>query len=243
MSKSLKWIVSASALLLVAVVTFIGYRHYLAPTQILIVNPLPAQAAEISLNNDDRNISVECVEMERAQNFDRYDAVLLYGRGLYLDSIQMQSIDQAGRKGVLVFTYSVRGASLIVSRNLDSLQTARLTDYCRIPCQPNYRNLLRYLRHLATPYKWGDISYEEPVEMPQHTFYHLEGGQYFESAAQLTDYLKSRKLYQPGKPHIAFVSGVKFPVENNRAHIDTLISQLTRAGYNVYPFSAIGKKR
>ena len=181
--------------------------------------------------------------MQNAQHFDRYDAVLLYGRGLHLDSVQRHSIEKAARKGIPIYTYSVRGSSLVIRHNLDSLQTAQLTAYCRIPCQPNYRNLLRYLRHLSTPYKWGDTHYADPVAMPDQLFFHLEGGQYFETAAQLTAYLQQRNLYQPEKPHIALLSGVKFPVESNRAHIDTLIGKLTRAGYNVYPFSAVGPQR
>ena len=36
---------------------------------------------------------------------------------------------------------------------------------------------------------------------------------------------------------------MSFPVENNRAHIDTLMSRLTRAGYNIYPITATGPKR
>ena len=243
MSKSLRAIISGSALLLIVVMGTLGYRHYLSPTRILIVNPLPAQAAEITLSNDHHNISVECVRMKEAQNFDRYDAILLYGRGLYLDSLQMQSADQAARRGVPIFIYSLRNTGAIANHNLDSLQITKIGQYFKNPCQPNYRNLLRYLRHLSTPYKWGDTDFEEPIGIPDPVFYHLESGQYFERADQLTEYLKHRGIYHPGKPNIAFVSGVKFPVESNRAHIDTLISRLTRAGYNVYPLSASGKDR
>jgi len=36
---------------------------------------------------------------------------------------------------------------------------------------------------------------------------------------------------------------VSFPVEHNRAHIDTLVSRLTKEGYNVYPITATGLER
>ena len=39
------------------------------------------------------------------------------------------------------------------------------------------------------------------------------------------------------------MSGVSFPVENNRAHIDTLVARLTSKGYNVYPLTATGRQR
>ncbi|MDE6683673.1 MAG: hypothetical protein K2J94_00660, partial [Duncaniella sp.] len=63
--------------------------NFMRPTHILVVNPLPAQAAEINLNNDNRSIRVTCVAMDEVTDFEDYDAVLMYGRGLYLDSLQI----------------------------------------------------------------------------------------------------------------------------------------------------------
>ena len=37
----------AGSVLLLAIAFTIGYRYWMAPTRILIVNPLPAQAADI----------------------------------------------------------------------------------------------------------------------------------------------------------------------------------------------------
>ena len=36
----------------VVIVCFAAYNYWWAPTRILIINPLPAQAADIALNND-----------------------------------------------------------------------------------------------------------------------------------------------------------------------------------------------
>lgn len=41
-------------------------------------------------------------------------------------------------------------------------------------------------------------------------------------------------------PKIAFISGVSFPMEGNRAHVDTLISKDT-SRINVYPIGRKGK--
>ena len=54
----------AGSVLLLAIAFTIGYRYWMAPTRILIVNPLPAQAADIVLNNDSRNIEVTCIQTE-----------------------------------------------------------------------------------------------------------------------------------------------------------------------------------
>ena len=74
-------------------------------------------------------------------------------------------------------------------------------------------------------------------------YYHIEAGKYFDKAEDLMAYLKQKGLYNADGANIAFVSGVSFPVENNRAHIDTLLTRLTNAGYNVCPITATGPKR
>ncbi|MCM1076736.1 MAG: cobaltochelatase subunit CobN [Bacteroides sp.] len=242
MARKRKIILAAAfILILVSVVSF--YSHYCTPTRILIVNPLPAQAAEIVLNNDNSHIEVTCKAMDEARDFDSYDAVLMYGRGLYLDSAQMISVDKAAKKGVPIFTNTLRNFSSIVNHNLDSVQVENIQAYFKNPCQANYRNLLRYTRSIATPYKWGDMSYAEAVMLPNNMYYHLDGGKYFKKADELTEYLKETGRYNNAGDNIVFVSGITFPVEGNRAHIDSLISRLTQEGYNVYPLSATGRSR
>ncbi len=75
----------AGSVLLLAIAFTIGYRYWMAPTRIPIVNPLPAQAADIVLNNDSRNIEVTCIQTENLESFKGYDAVVLYGRSLNLE--------------------------------------------------------------------------------------------------------------------------------------------------------------
>ena len=50
-------------------------------------------------------------------------------------------------------------------------------------------------------------------------------------------------LYHEGAADVLFMSGLNFPMEGNRAHVDTLISRLTMEGFNVYPLTADGKAR
>lgn len=217
-----------------------GYSLWFRPVSILVVNPLPAQAAEIVLNNDCDNIKIVCKSMEDAGDFERYDAVLMYGRGLFLDSLQLTSLDMAAAKGIPVFTNTLRNFSFIVTHNLDSTQCTHLQRYFSNQCGRNYRNLVRYIAGIAAPRRAGGNDYEEPVEMPSNMYYHLEPGKYFHTAEELTDYLKEKGIYNPAGKRVAFLSGVTFPVEHNRAHIDTLLARMTRAGYNLFPMSASG---
>lgn len=243
MSRVRKHLLAIIILLAIGSGVYAIYQTWFKPTKILIVNPLPAQAAEIVLNNDSKHIDVICKPMEEAGNFENYDAVLMYGRGLYLDSLQLQSLGHAATKGIPVFTNTLRNFSFVVNLNLDSIQTAVLQHYFSNPCRDNYRNILRYIRHIATPRRIGDKDFDLPKEMPSDMFYHIEGGKYFKTPEELTEYLEKNGLYNPTGKRIAFVSGVTFPVENNRAHIDTLVTRLTKEGYNVYPLTATGRQR
>lgn len=55
---------------------YVGYRHWLSPTRILVVNTLKTQEADFILSNDSRRIRVECVEAEKMGSLDGYDAVI-----------------------------------------------------------------------------------------------------------------------------------------------------------------------
>lgn len=236
-------ILIAIGCIVVASLSFFVYRQWFAPTRILVVNPLPAQAAEITLNNESRNISVTCVGMEEAHGFSDYDAVLMFGRGLFLDSIQMKEIERAADRGVRIYTSALRNFSFVVNRNIDSVQIETLNRYFRNPCRSNYANMLRYVRSFATPSRIGSLEFEQPVELPSNMFYHLQEGKYFRKSSELTEYLRGNGLYHENGKRVAFISGLTFPVEGNRAHVDSLISKMTAAGYNVYPLSAKGEKR
>ena len=221
----------------------LAYQLWFSQDRILVVNALPSQESDLVLDNDSRRIKVVCRKMEEASGFEDYDAVLIYGRGLYLDSLQLASLSRARDNGVPVFINRRQTAGGVACHNLDSLQQSRLQAYVDNPCRPNFRNMVRYLGSLASPWRLGNIECGDPVIIPSDMYYHLEDGKYFRKAGQLAEYLKERGIYNEGGLRVAFISGIKFPVEGNRAHVDTLIQRLTRSGCNVYPLSASGRKR
>ena len=222
---------------------YVVYRHYMAPTRILVVNALKAQQADFTLNNDSRHIQVECVEAEDMRSLDDYDAIIVYARRIFLTDEQMAEVKRVAEKGVPIFTKTLRTSDFVENHNLDEQQIATLQQYFDNENRQNFRNGLRYLRRLATPHRWGDQTFDRPVEVPSNMFYHRQYGQYFTSADELTTYLKAKGLYHPAGPRIALISGITFPMEGNRQHVDTLITLLTRQGMNVYPLTGMGKKR
>ena len=230
-------------ILLLAVGGYAAYCHWMQPTRILIVNALKAQQADFTLNNDSRHIEVECIETEEMQQLDDYDAIIIFARRIFLTDEQVAEVKRVAEKGVPVFTKALRTSDFVENHNLSDEQIETLQRYFDNENRQNYRNGLRYLRHIATPQRWGDQEVEPPVEVPKDMFYHRQYGKYFKTHEELTQYLKEQKLYHPDGPTLALISGISFPMEGNRQHVDTLITMLTQRGMNVYPMAGMGKKR
>lgn len=241
--KKKAWIWAIAGLLFLAGIIRAAYDIWFAPTRILVVNALPAREADLHINNTGTHVSLTCKSPEDIKSFDGYDAIILYGRSRSLDSAQMRSLRNRIEEGVKVYTFALRNFSFDIKANLTPEQIENLNIYARNANATNCRNMLLYLRSLATPHRLPRLKAGSPMAMPDNLFYTLEPGQYFRSPDSLTTYLKQKELYHPGGKKIAFISGTTFPVEGSRPYIDTLISRLTQDGHNVYPLSASGRSR
>ena len=69
----------------------------------------------------------------------------------------------------------------------------RYGEYLKNGNKHNYRNALLYLRHIATPHRWGHQDYEPPIPLLENMFYHREYGRYFSTPQEVTAYLKRKK--------------------------------------------------
>ena len=236
-------LVIVGVLVILAVVGIVAYRHFMSPTRILVVNALKAQQADIVLSNDHPQIKVDCVEAEEMGSLAGYDAVIIYARRLFLTPEQEAEVKRVAEKGVPVYTKTLRSNDFVENHNLSEEQIATLQEYFDNENRQNYRNGLRFLRYIATPQRWGDQGYDKPIEVLKDMYYHREYGQYFKTHEELTQYLKERHLYHQDAQTLALISGITFPMEGNREHVDTLITMLTQRGFNVYPMTCSGKKR
>lgn len=224
------------------------WSHVLCkPTTILLVNLREATEADILANNDHPYIRLKVVPMSELRDFKGVDAVYFNAYGLTLDEEQQQALEEAAGRGMVVYSHFSGSTSSrkedAIYRNLTAEQIDTLENYFMNQNRENYRNGLRYLRHLATPKAFGDQHYGKPQEMPKVLFYHREYGRYFKTPKELEAYLKEKGLYQENGPKLALIGGITFPMEGNRPHLDTLITQFTRKGYNVYPLTAVGPMR
>lgn len=238
-----KLLFSILSVVLLAGAAYLVYAHWLAPTRILVVNALEAQQADFVLNNDSRHIQVECVDAGEMKSLDGYDAIIIYARRIFLSDGQVAEVKRVAEKGIPVFTKTLRSSDFVENHNLSQEQLSTLRQYFENDNRQNYRNGLRYLRHIATPHRWGDQEVDLPVEVPKNMYYHRQYGKYFKTADELTAYLRENGLYHEHGPRLALISGISFPMEGNREHVDTLITMLTKKGMNVYPLTGMGKKR
>ena len=232
-----------SGVILFTFLLFYLFTFYMSPTRIIVVNALKTQQADIVLSNDHSRIKVDCVEAEEMGSLEDYDAVIIYARRLFLTPEQEAEVKRVAEKGVPVYTKTLRSNDFVENHNLSDEQIATLQEYFDNENRQNFRNGLRYLRHIATPQRWGDQTYDKPVEVLKDMFYHREYGKYFKTHDELTQYLKERGLYHEKAQTLALISGITFPMEGNREHVDTLITMLTRRGFNVYPMTCSGRKR
>ncbi len=235
-----------------AVCGYMAYGQWLRPTRILVVNALESQQADIVLSNDSRHIVVDCVEAEKMASLKDYDAVIIYARRIFLTDEQTAEVKRVAAQGVPVYTKTLRSSDFVENHNLTPQQVQMLQDYFDNETRQNLRNGLRYLRHLATPQRWGDQDYNHPMPVVTNMYYHRQYGQYFKTADLLTRYLREQGLFhepQQTSPKgingltLALISGITFPMEGNREHVDTLITMLTEKGFNVYPLTATGRER
>lgn len=146
-----KYLALAAMISLLVVGGLFFHHHYMAPTRILVVNALKTQQADIVLSNDSKDIAIDCVEAEEMASLDDYDAVIIYARRIFLTPEQEAEVKRAAQKGTPIFTKTLRSNDFVENHNLDQQQTATLQAYFNNENRQNFRNGLRYLRHIATP--------------------------------------------------------------------------------------------
>ena len=236
-------IAAAAAILLLAAAWLVLLR----PTRILVVNATLAQQADVALNNDSRHIRLRFADADAicadGKPLHGTDAVVIFSRGLYLDEGQAAALEQSGRRGTVVFTNTLSNQHVDIQCRLSDEQRQTLSAYFRNPSAGNYRNGLRYIRRIATPLRLGDRDCEAPVPLLKNMYYVREYGRYFPTHEAVTEYLRKKGLFRENGRNVLFISGLNFPMEGNRAHVDTLLTRLTGAGFNVYPLTAEGKVR
>lgn len=221
----------------------ICYKLLFAPVHIAVINATLSQQADIALNNNSSNIRLTFLSQEEAEKALDKDAIVLFGRGLYLTEEQIAKFNEGATRGTRIFTNALNQGHLAINHNISEEEHNLLLEYFRNPSKHNYMNAIRYIAALAKPSRLNIQEAEPPVALLKNMYYHREYGKYFHTEKEVTEYLKRKGIYNEGGEKILLISGVNFPMEGNREHVDTVITCLTSAGFNVYPMVATGNKR
>ena len=195
----------------------------------------------MALSNDSRMIRVDVLKPEDAGKLKSYDVALFFGPGLRLNGEQAADVEEAGTKGTAVYTL-IFPSGVIMNHHVDSLQQERIGDYYGNGNKTNYRNLLYFCRAELDKQKWFSVKPAEPQHLPSNFYWHLGDEHFFTDLDGYNSYYRKNGFYKEGAPSIALVSGMTSPLSGNRANVDTLIVALERAGMNVYPIYAAGKR-
>lgn len=226
---------------LIALLFYFIYSLFLAPTKIALINFPSYQMSSMVLSNTDKHIEVREVEASQASSLTDYDAILLFGPGLRLTKGQIDQIKKAGDKGKAVYTF-VFNSNIIENYNVDSIQQQELDAYYSNRSVDNFSGILSYVREQFDGDKLFIQSAPAPVEVPNDLFYYLDDRAYYQSAEELTEFLKQQNIYKPDAPRIALISGMTSPLEGNRTYLNDLITSLSDKGFNVYPLSSFTKR-
>lgn len=227
--------------LFIVLLFYFVYSLFLAPTKIALINFPSYQMSSMVLSNSDSHIQVREVDASQASSLTNYDAILLFGPGLRLTKGQIDQIKKAGDQGKAVYTF-VFSSNIIQNYNVDSIQEQQLDTYYSNRSVDNFSGILSYVREQFDGGKFFVKAAPMPIEVPNDLFYYLDDRAHYDSAEELTQFLKQQNIYKPGAPRIALISGMTSPLEGNRTYLNDLITSLSNKGFNVYPLSSFTKR-
>lgn len=232
------------AVLLLLSILSVGWAVYhcvLAPTRVAFVNFPSYQFSSYALAAD-RNVNVVEVSDESSESLRRYDAIMIFGPGYRPSMEQVAELKAAERRGIPVHSFGF-ATEAVQESALTTAQAEKLNLYYSNRVQSNFRNMLRFIRRELHGRTLFTHPAAEPIVMPKDFIYYICDERVFYTPEELTRHMKSVGVYIEGAPHIALLSGALSPLEGNRAHIDSMITGLTRRGFNVYPLVSSEKRK
>ena len=236
-----KWGIGAVAALLAIGAAWFAWSEWASVTRIGLINFQNFQTTSFVKSNEDRFIRYEEIPLDRLGRMKRCDFVLGFGMGLKITEEQRRQIEAAAAKGTPVYIYAATNPENDIC-SLDSLAKAGIQSYLGNGNKRNYRNMARYIRQRIDGKRLFVVPADSAVESASDVLYHLDEELAFKTVAEYEKYLKEHGFYREGGAKVAVVGGLNDPFSGNRAHTDSLIVSLERAGMNVYPVFSYRKR-
>lgn len=219
--------------LIATLVGIFAWRTFFSTTQIAFINYQAITLGEIAKSNNNTHIKLFSIDMDKLQDIDKYDAILINGMGLRITEEQRTIIRKAADKGVsIITTMATNPANDIIST--DSTTATTIKEYLNEGGQQNYRNMLLYIRRHIDSKTFDSNEPNAPLKKEFKQFYHIDPkapdnqeALEFNSVNEYETFLKSHHLLRNNAPHIIITGQMGEPTE--------LIKALEKCGNVVYP--------
>lgn len=232
----------ALLLLACAVWLWIGWRTWLAPTRIALVNYPEFQAARLVKASPDAFHRISVLPLQRLQQVKDYDLVLVFGRGLKLDDTQLQHLREAAQAGTPLFVDGASNPQHDTLTNLQGEDLDAVSSYLHSGGPANYERLQAYVRSMIDGKRFFTQAVQPAQEMPQDVFFHLGDEAVFADLPSLEQHLQQQPGWQPQRPRLALLTSVPGPFNANRDHVDATIRAFESRGFEVIPMAAVRQR-
>lgn len=216
------------------------YNYFVSPTRVALVNYQGFQASKI-INADDAGwINVEQFNSTDYSQLNRYDFVMIFGRGLKLSEQALSQIKHQAQERMIIVDAAMNPAHSINS--VPDHHKNVVSAYIDNAGEANYRNLLRYIRHTVQGRKFSTVAPDAPVNIAADVLFHLDPSAVFTELSAYQRYYAKRPNYSAQGKKIALLTSVPGPFNSNRDHINALIEAFESSGHRVYPLASASRR-
>lgn len=226
---------------LMALLASLLYQHFFSVTKVALVGYSDFQIARLAKNNDGEWLTIERLAMEKLEHSKDFDAILLFGRGLALSSVQKKYLETASNSGTSLYVEAAMHKGIDVS-NLEAQDNEAITAYLRYGGDTNFRNLLAYIRYKLDGKSYGSTKPDKAVARDNDVLFYLKDEQIFSTLPEYETFYERQPSYHKQGKKVALLTSVPGPFNSNRDHVDQLINEIESRGLRVYPIASHGRR-
>lgn len=199
------------------------------------------QASAIALASGGNNVKYEELDPSQIQEFDRYDAVLIFGMGVKWNAEERAKVQELTEAGVPIqVLYPTTPENNLVG--IEAEHAKRITEYLDNGNKHNYTHLGHYIRKYVDGKRFFTSEPEDPIATQTDVFYHIDESIAIADKHEFEAYLKRVGYWHEGGERVVVLGGLNDPFSGNKANVDSLITSLHRIGVNVYPVASMTKR-
>jgi len=226
-----KYIIIAACGIIAILASIALWNIFASSTHIAFVNYQAITLSQIAHANNNSYVKIYELNVNKLDDADHYDMVMVNGMGLKITDEQRQALIKAAEKGTPILTTAATNPqNYIVS--VDSVDTEFLKQYLA-GGRNNYRNMLNYIRKFIDGKKLFASVPDDPVRSITSLLYYPTGNndKQFQSVEEYEAFLKQEGKWHKQAPRIILTGQMGVA--------DSLVANFERAGTMIYPVNNI----